>query len=83
MRGFLALQDMNCEWIADTRQYSYYNNFDLCNGAWMLVRDFRRPIFPLGNSKCYFETGDVTGCEGARREAENYELYARRLPLPS
>ena len=49
----------------------------------MLVRDFRRPIFPLGNSKCYFETGDVTGCEGARREAENYELYARRLsPSP-
>ena len=46
----------------------------------MLVRDFRRPIFPLGNSKCYFETGDVTGCEGARREAENYELYVRRLP---
>ena len=48
----------------------------------MSVSDFRRPIFPLGNSKYYFETGDVTGCEGARREAENYELYARRLPLP-
>ena len=38
------------------------------------LRDFRRPILPLRNLKCYFETRDVTGCERARREAENYEL---------